>query len=198
MAGSTRSKAQSLRTQTLPAPTSTSVGATPSPIVRTTSRDLGSIRKRVLSSRLPTQTEPSPTAGPVGLPPTGISPTIVSVPGSMTATESPTSSTGAGEPPDESRAAAHQRAAAITRTSAMASARAQRVGNRRCCRTVSIDSSARARGASGPGASSDESWRRIAPSSSCRRGPGSIPSSSLNVRRARRYVSSASAWRPLR
>ena len=101
MAGSTRSTAQSLRTQTLPAPASTSFGAAPSPIVRTTSRDFGSIRKRVLSSRLPTQTDPSPTAGPVGLPPTGISPTIVSVLGSMTATESPASTMGSSEPPDE-------------------------------------------------------------------------------------------------
>ena len=102
-----------------PAPNSTSVGATLSPIVRTTSRDLASIRRRVLSSRLPTQTEPSPTAGPAGLLRRN-PPTIVPVPGSMTATDSPASCTGTDEPSDNSRTAATT-AAAITSPSAAAS-----------------------------------------------------------------------------
>jgi hypothetical protein len=53
MAGSTRRTAEWLRTQTPPAPTARSVGSAPSPMVRTTFRDFGSIRRSVWSSRLP-------------------------------------------------------------------------------------------------------------------------------------------------
>ena len=137
MPGSTRSSARSLRIHTLPAITSTSVGATLSPIV-CTSRDLGSIRRSVLSSRLPTQTDPSPTAGPDGLPPTGISPTIVSVPGSMTATESPMSSTGVSRPKSRERPQHSKQGGRDHEYEYDASARVERVGNRRC-RTFSLD-----------------------------------------------------------
>ena len=44
--------------------------------------------------------------------------------------------------------------------------------------------------------SSDGSWFRIARFSSCRAGPGSIPSSSTSVSRAFVYASRASACRP--
>ena len=44
--------------------------------------------------------------------------------------------------------------------------------------------------------SSELSWRRIAPSSSCNIGDGAMPSSSTSARRVRRYTPSASAWRP--
>ena len=144
VAGSTCSKALSLRTQTLPAPTAMSVGVRPSPIVRTIFRDLGSMRSSVLSSRLPTQTDPSPTAGPVGLPPTGISPTIALVSGSMTATESPASFRGDCGWRDELRLAAAT-TAATTRTSATTDATVRRVRNRRPDRLAPLLVAARRR-----------------------------------------------------
>ena len=185
MAGSTRSRAESLRTHTPPAPTSTSVGVTPSPMVSTTSRDLGSIRKRVLSSRLPTQTAASrPQARPVSR---RRESDRRSCP--FQDRRQRPSRPRASRPSVSGQKGRERRQPHLLRSRARApwQERESRVGNRR---TVSIRSSSRAQGSLG--ASSDGSWRRIARSSARRRGPGSIPSSTLNVCRARRYVSSAS------
>ena len=77
----------SLRIHTLPAITSTSMGATLSPIVCVKGSP-GRPQERVVVA-IADPDRPFPNGEPDGLPPTGISPTIVSVPGSMTATDSP-------------------------------------------------------------------------------------------------------------
>ena len=65
-------------------------------------------------------------------------------------------------------------------------------------RDVDVDvDAATAAGAGGAGCSCG-SWRRIATSSCCRSGPGSMPSSSASRSRAERNACSASACRPQR
>ena len=159
----------------------------PTGTTRMTLRDRGSMFEIVWSSVLTTQTPSTPAATPAGAAPTGVSATTRFAWGSMTATEFAAAVSRLPPPPAVSATAAAAIAAASSSAppaTISAPPRARALAGRARCRD--------------DGASSAGSCARIARSSSCRARPGSSPSPSSSSRRASRYASSASTWRPQR